>query len=404
MTRALKTIPAGDANEVLSALRDALSGNGPAILPCAGRAGGGAVSTDGAGGESDVSTDLPGGVPESVPQRVALVVETSGSTGRPKRVALSADALLASAAASASALDGPGQWLLALPAHYIAGINVLVRSLAAETTPVILPVGHFDPAAFAEAAQAMDTPLRFTSLVPAQLARLIAADSTLEALRRFDRILVGGQAVPVELLASALELGLNVTRTYGSSETSGGCVYDGVPIGNTRVRIVDGLVELAGSVLAEGYLDAELTATAFHQHDGVRWYRTNDTGELVDGLLRVTGRVDDVIVSGGVKASLSAIERVVRAFGGLADAVVVVRPSARWGAVPVVVSAGTGDQAVSLNELRAAATAALGQAAAPAALLWVGAIPTLASGKPDRLRLTALVAEPVHFESLDDRQ
>jgi O-succinylbenzoic acid--CoA ligase len=325
-----------------------------------------------------------------VDQRVALVVQTSGSTGAPKRVALSADALLASAAASDALLGGPGQWLLAVPAHYIAGINVLVRSLASQTEPAIMPPGSFTAERFVETAAELGAPLRFTSLVPAQLARLMAEDAALETLRRFDRILIGGQAAPVELLARALELGLNVTRTYGSSETSGGCVWDGVPIGNTEVRIVDGRVELAGSVLAEGYLDdPDRTDHAFHVEGGQRWYRTDDTGTLVDGVLSVTGRVDDVIVSGGEKVSLAEVERVVRALPGLEGAVVVAADHAEWGQVPVVVSTA----GIPLDGVRDAVAGALGRAAAPARIVVIESIPLLDSGKPDRLSITALAAQ-----------
>jgi O-succinylbenzoic acid--CoA ligase len=374
MPRTLVVVP-DDPGAVLAELREALAG-GPAILPLPE----GADRT---------------GLPREVAQNVALVVQTSGSTGAPKRVALSADALLASAAAADSALGGPGQWLLALPAHYIAGINVLVRSIAAETDPVVLSSGHFDPAAFVEAAATMDHPARYTSLVPAQLATLLgSADDSdpgdaLEILRRFDRILVGGQAMPPGLLAQALELGLNVTRTYGSSETSGGCVYDGVPVGSTRVRIVDGQIELGGPMLAEGYLgDEERTAAAFHADGSGRWYRTSDAGELVDGVLRVTGRLDDVIVSGGVKVSLAAVERVVRSLPGLADAVVVPRADARWGEVPVVVTT----ESASIGTLRTAVGDELGAAARPAELVLVETIPLLASGKPDRGALADRVA------------
>lgn len=374
--RALGAVVGGTSGEVLPALRAALAG-GPAIMPLP--------------HDADHA-----GIPREVPQRVAVVVQTSGSTGAPKRVALSADALLASAAASEGALGGPGQWLLALPAHYIAGINVLVRSITAETEPVMMPSGHFDPLVFAEAAATMEHPARYTSLVPAQLARLLGlgdvadldavAGDALEVLRRFDRILIGGQATPTGLLAQALELGLNVTRTYGSSETSGGCVYDGIPIGTTVVRVIDGEIQLGGPMLAEGYLgDEERTARAFDIEGGVRWYRTGDTGEIVDGVVRVTGRLDDTIVSGGVKVSLGAVERVVRSLPGLADAVVVRRADERWGEVPVVVTTASG----ALDEIREAVAAELGAAARPSDLVVVDAIPLLASGKPDRASLSA---------------
>jgi O-succinylbenzoic acid--CoA ligase len=347
-----------------AALRAALTAAGPAVF-----AGEGAT-----------------GLPAEVPDRVALVVQSSGSTARPKRVALSAEALLASAMASQSALGGPGQWLLALPQNYIAGIGVLVRSFVAETEPVVMHPDGFTAARFIAAAQQVDHPARFTSLVPAQLARLLDAPEALPVLRRFDRILVGGQATPAPLLERALAEGLRVTRTYGSSETAGGCVYDGVPIGSTRVRITD-QIEVSGPTLAEGYLDSALTETAFTLDETQRWYRTGDLGVITDGVLRVTGRLDDVIVSGGVKVSLGELERVLRSATRLTDAVVVAADDARWGQVPVVVATGR----MELDALRSIAIAALGVAAAPARLVTVDSIPLLASGKPDRLALRAAV-------------
>lgn len=385
--RGLSVVDSADALTVLDGLRSALGGDGAAILP---------------------SRGAPEGLPARVEQRIALVVDTSGSTGRPKRVALSADALLASAAASDSRLGGPGQWLLALPAHYIAGINVLVRSLASGTVPVVMSSDGFGAERFMRAAADLDAPRRFTSLVPAQLARLVAAarvsdssgsevdgaadrerrDVVLDTLRRFDRILVGGQAVPPRLLEACRDLGLAVTRTYGSSETAGGCVWDGIPIGDTEVRIVDGRVELSGSVLAERYLDdPERTAVAFHEVEGRRWYRTDDSGQVVDGTLRIDGRLDDVIVSGGVKVSLAEVELVVRELPGLEDAVVVAAEHPEWGQAPVVV----GTIAVDLGVVRDAVSARLGRPAAPARIVLIEAIPYLASGKPDRIALARLV-------------
>ena len=353
-------------NAVLSALRDALSGSGPAIFV----------------GE----TALP--LPAEVAKRVALVVETSGSTARPKRVALSSDALLASAAASASAIGGQGQWLLALPLHYIAGLNVLVRSIASGVEPVAVGGGSFDPLAFAAAAGSMaDGVSHFSALVPAQLSRILAAPPAAEAAAGFERILLGGQSAPPALLEAAERAGLRITTTYGSSETSGGCVYDGVPIGNTSVRISDGEVELSGAVLAEGYLDDdERTAAAFVNDAGTRWYRTGDAGEYTDGRLDITGRLDDVIISGGIKVSLADVERVARSIDGQSDAVVVRAPSDQWGEVPVIVTT----RPIALEDLRSIVHAALGPAASPSRVIVVDAIPLLRSGKPDRIGLERL--------------
>ena len=376
----LRQVSAPDVAALTAALRLALDG-GPAVWPVP--APGGRVGPVG-----------------EVDDGIALVVETSGSTDAPKRVLLSADALRASAAATHDALDGPGHWLLALPAHYIAGAQVLVRSIVARTTPVVLDSEHFDPAAFTAASARLD-PIapRYTSLVPAQLARLVEAargDAAIaEALREFDRILLGGQAAHPELVVAADTLGLRVTRTYGSSETAGGCVYDGRPLDGVGVRLADGLVELSGPMLADGYLgDPERTAAAFTTDpDGTRWYHTSDLGDLAhDGVLRIRGRADDVIVSGGVKVALGEVERAIRGVPGFAEAVAVRVPDPQWGERVAVVALRTDAAAASgaLMTLAAATDAArLPPAARPARLILAERMPLLASGKPDRRALEA---------------
>ncbi|MBW4032735.1 MAG: AMP-binding protein [Acidobacteria bacterium] len=330
-------------------------------------------------------------------RRIALVVETSGSTGRPKRVAISADALLANAAASESALGGPGQWVLALPTHYIAGLNVLARSLAAETEPVAVADGHFTAASFLDAVQRMTHPDRFTSLVPAQLATLLDDTHATAALAGFTAVLVGGQATPRAVLDRARDAGLRIRRSYGSSETSGGCVYDGVPIGTTTVRVVDGEVWLGGPSLADGYIgDPALTEERFVSDGGSRWFRTADGGTLAAGTLTVTGRRDDVLISGGVKVAVAAVERVLREQPGLTDAVVVAVPDQRWGEVPVAVTASPVDGAVTDRadaDAAAAVAAELGVAARPARIVHLEALPLLASGKVDRLGVRALLGD-----------
>lgn len=354
--RTLRAVAPGPG--VLPALRDALAGGQALFVGAA---------------------DLPA----TVDPRIALVVETSGSSGAPKRVALSADALVANAAASQAALGGPGQWLLALPTHYIAGLNVLTRSLAARTEPVAVEGEHFTAAAFLDAVGRMSSPDRFTSLVPAQLAALLDDPAATIALAGFRGVLVGGQAIPAPVGERARQAGIRVVRSYGSSETSGGCVYDGVPIGDTAVRIVDGDVQIGGPSIAEGYFgDPELTAARFVDDAGMRWFRTADAGTLEAGLLAITGRRDDVVISGGVKVSLGAIEALLHEHG-FEDAVVVRGADAKWGEVPVAFTASTADPTAAI----AAIEAALGPAGRPRLRLGSD-IPTLPSGKPDRVRLT----------------
>jgi len=374
MPRPLVATGTSDPSAVLRALEAALAG-GPALLPVA-----------------EGAPALPKAPPAEVRQAVALVVETSGSTGTGKRVALSSEALLAGAAAADAALGGPGRWVLALPTHYIAGLNVLTRSITAGTEPVVVAPGHFAAAAFTEAAERLVTgpaaPRRYTSLVPVQLARVLDDPDATRALAGFDAVLVGGQATPAPLRQRARDAGVRIVTTYGASETSGGCVYDGVPFGTVRTALVDDELHLAGPMLAEGYLDDDdRTASAFVERDGLRWYRTGDTATLSGGVVRVLGRLDDVVISGGEKVQLGAVERLVRGLPGQQSAVVVRRSAGEWGEVPVVVT----EQPLDLDTVRAHVGAALGRAARPADVVLVDRIPMLASGKPDRRAVQALV-------------
>lgn len=379
----LEPVVDDDPREILRGLRAALHGAGPAM-------GLGLVH------------DAPG----EVRAGTAVVVTTSGSTGIPKSVILSRDALTASALATFARI-GQGAWLLALPAAYVAGLQVLVRSIVAGREPAVL-AGTFTPQAFAAAAATMASTQRgeriptYTSLVPAQLTKLLdAADedrAVLAALRSFERILVGGQALPPATLERAQAVGVRIARTYGSTETSGGCVYDGRPLDGVGIAIVDGEVRLSGPTLADGYFgDPEMTDTVFlRDADGVRWYRTGDAGLLEDGVLRVRGRLDNVIVSGGINISLDRVERIVRSVPGLASAVVVGVPDATWGEASVVV-ASRGEalrrsESVQLAAARAAVESEIGPHARPSRLVLVDELAILPSGKPDREAIRRAVA------------
>ncbi|MDQ4215698.1 AMP-binding protein [Microbacterium sp. ASV81] len=339
------------------------------------------------------------GAQDRVPDGTAVVIATSGSTGVPKRVVLSAAALRASAAATAERI-GSGSWLLALPAGYVAGLQVVVRSVLAATTPAVLR-GSFRPEAFAELAAALPADgARLTSLVPAQLLALVERAeqdrAVRDALGVFDALLIGGQALPVPLRERAAALGARVVRTYGSSETAGGCVYDGVPLAGVRASTDEaGELRIGGPTLADGYLgDEALTADRFVADDGGRWYRTGDLGEVVDGVVRVTGRADNVIVSGGVNVSLDRVERAVRSVPGLEGAVVVPVPDERWGQGSAIVAPAAGiAESALLAAAREQVTGEVGAPARPGRILLVDALPMLSSGKPDR-RAIAELADP----------
>ncbi|MFE2184789.1 o-succinylbenzoate--CoA ligase [Streptomyces sp. NPDC059455] len=357
------------------ALAVAVEGNGETVLPVAA-----------AGGSPGFDTRGP------VPSGTAVVVGTSGSTSEPKGVLLAARALRASAEATHTRLGGPGRWLLALPAHHVAGVQVLVRSLLAGAEAVVHDLRQgFRPERFRSAG------CRYTALVPTQIRRLLDAGGPgLAALREFDAVLLGGAGTPEPLLARAREAGVRVVTTYGMTETAGGCVYDGVPLEGVRVRIgpppegaagpaAGGPIALGGPTLASGYLNRpELTARSF----GDGWFRTDDLGcRREDGSLQILGRADDVIVTGGVKVSPSVVEQVLREQPGVGDACVVGVDDPEWG--QIVVAAVTPREPGALGQtavgaLKGAVRERLGRAAAPKAIRVVEALPLRGVGKPDR--------------------
>lgn len=318
-----------------------------------------------------------------------LIVETSGSTEKPKRVALSAEALAASARATEAAL-GRGNWVLALPLTYIAGIMVGIRAILADTHLVDLRTDTFDAHDFTTAIAALPEGTWFTSLVPTQLSRVVqlgeTSESARDALRRFSAILVGGQAIPAGLVDRATALGVTVIRTYGSAETAGGVVYNGEPIGDTTLRIAaDGVLEISTASLFSGYVgDPDRTADVLRGS----WFRTSDVARIDNGLLVIEGRTDDIIVTGGVKVSLADIERVLTEKG--IDVVASWFPDSEWGQVPAVLS----ETALDLDMVRELVQSALGKAARPYRVTTVESIPRLPSGKPDRRTIQEIVSRP----------
>ncbi|MGD9958432.1 AMP-binding protein [Nocardioides sp.] len=297
-----------------------------------------------------------------------LLIETSGSSGVPKRVVLSREAVLASAEAALTRLGGPGRWVLALPPAYIAGVQVIVRSLLAGHEPVL---GLDEPAPG-------DGPL-YTSLVATQLHRLLETDPG--QLARFDTILLGGGPVDPELRGRAEAAGARVVATYGASETAGGCVYDGLPLDGVEVRIgSEARIALRGPMLFERYDDdPELTAQTLV--DG--WFLTSDLGSLDDGRLRVLGRIDDIVISGGIKVPTPAVAARLRQHAEVLDAAVVGVPDEEWGQRVVAFVVGP----LGLDAARDWVSAVHPRSWAPREVRRVDALPLLPNGKLDRQAL-----------------
>ena len=415
------------------------------------------------------------------PESIALVVGTSGSTGAPKQTALSVRALRASARATErffaeypsigvakpqrAGSEDPAQWLLALPAHYVAGAQVLARSVLAGTTPVVAASVtnrvSFTPEVFLNTAERLNCARRFISLVPTQVHKLLEAaeanpalgSEIYDALGQFTGIMLGGAPASASLLAAARELGLNVVTTYGSAETAGGCVYSGTALPGVRLRVIPedaglldsfvassaadagqngdsapghtkntGRVWLGGEHLASGYMgdNARTASHFFVDADGCRWYRTDDYGSLVppapntpeDGgapALSVLGRSDDVIITGGVKVSSHAVAAVLESHPAVREAAVAGVPDARWGAA--VIAAVTlrnlpghygADAAETARQLQQLCGARLGAAGVPKVVRIVPDFPATSTGKPDRLAIYSMLCK-AHAEQQTNR-
>ena len=352
-----------------------------------------------------------------VPPRTDLVLRTSGSTtGTGRLIAMSAAALVASARATHARLGGPGTWLLPLPAHHVAGLQILIRSLEAGTEPVVVDTSAgFSPAALAEALSSACRSTGaaacrlYVSLVPTQLVRVLQDPQARRALAGADAVLLGGAAADPALLTRARGAGVTVVTTYGMSETGGGCVYNGRPLEGVEVTIHApdaegaGRILISGPVLAEDYLQPPGCRSdddgGFHRSGTRRVLATSDRGRLhPDGRLEVLGRLDDVIITGGVKVEPRHVEEALTGIDGVAEACVVGLPDEQWGSTVVAaVVLEPGRQAGGPTRwygaaLREAARARLDGAHAPKRVVVLEALPLRPSGKVDRREVARLLA------------
>lgn len=382
-----------------------------------------------------------------VPPGTDLILRTSGSTtGTGRLVAMSAAALVASARATHTRLGGAGQWVLALPSHHVAGLQVLVRSILAARSPVVVDTTEgFVPEALADAVEravhdAAGAPV-YTSLVPTQLADVLASgdERPVRSLARAAGVLLGGAATDPDLLRRARDAGIRAVTTYGMSETAGGCVYDGVPLDGVTARLEGagpdgvGRIVLSGPMLAEGYVESDAApsrpvraeqirennagrcrfrtvgrdcgeadqaptsrrngptteagraAAAGSRRSRRRELVTADRGRIdADGRLEVLGRIDDLVITGGVKVDPRQVEEELAALPGVAQACVLGLPDARWGNVVVAVVVPAPGVSLDAEDLRVQARQRLGGVRAPKRVELVESLPLRGPGKIDR--------------------
>jgi O-succinylbenzoic acid--CoA ligase len=352
--------PAWSLSELMSRLAKALASDGPAI----------ALSPfDG----------------ESIPSRISLIVNTTGSSGNIKEVGLTSSSLLSSAKASNTFVGAKigDRWSLLLPLNHIAGINVLIRSLELGTIPLdCRNMSHESGGKYATA--------EFSAIVPTQLFRALHGDSELlEHLRGCRAVLVGGAKLSSELRNQAIASGIKIIETYGSTETTGGCIYDGQPLDGVEIEVsAEGLLRIRGAVLAHSYLNT--TEPLVDDHG---WYTTSDLAHFEDEKLVIDGRSDDIFISGGENLSLSLVESVISEnFPSLEYAAVTI-PDAQWGQIlccALVNSEVSNHSEIELG-IQEALTNAIGEIAKVKRFLYIDELPLMGIGKVDRAELQSLM-------------
>ena len=329
--------------------------------------------------------------------RTLAILMTSGTTGHPKGVVLSRRAFIASARASERNLPlGPGdRWLLGLPIAHVGGLSILTRCLlgrAAAVVPRETAAGQrLDPAALARTIDEHGVTL--VSLVPTQLEWLVAKDPPWRPPSHLRAVLLGGAAARPSLLARAADLGVPVLTTYGLTEACSqvttqiagtvnrGELGSGAPLAGVELRIKDGVIEVRGPTLFDGYLPAP--ASSPFSPDG--WFATNDLGRIDGaGNLHVVGRRSDLVITGGENVHPAEVEAVVERCSGVRAACAFGVPDDTWGEVVAVAVVPDRDGPPSLAALAAFVDEHLGRHRRPRLVAVVDELATTPAGKLDR--------------------
>jgi O-succinylbenzoic acid--CoA ligase len=341
--RILRVSPAWEIPHLVGEIAAALVGDGPTL------------------GFGEISS-------AHAPDSAAVVIGTSGSTGATKEVALTSGALISSARASNKYLGAKSgeTWSLLLPLTHIAAVNVVIRALELKTIPIDLRNvdGEYLVA-------------DYTAIVPTQLFRALNGDQRLlDHLKSAKAVLVGGAALSKSLRKQAELAGIKIVTTYGMTETSGGCVYDGEVLDGVEIEIRNQKIYIRGPILA----------ASIQLIDG--WFETNDLGEFGNDRLVVLGRSDDVIISGGENLSLDAVENSLSlAFPNVQCAAFAV-DDPQWGQTLQLAVVGS----ISSELITAHLERDLGSFAKPKGIHYMSSLPLLGIGKVDRKSLAKGVA------------
>jgi len=344
----------------------------------------------------------PGGaLPTPCSGRPLAVMFTSGSTGAPRAVELSREAFVASARASEQRLGwrDDDRWLCVLPLAHVGGLSILIRCLVGRRTVVLLE--RFDSGAVTEVIER--TAVTLASLVPTMLSRLLAHDSAWGGSSALRAVLLGGAPAPDALWTEGLGRGLPLLETWGMTETCsqvataipGASPRSPVPLPGWSVRRRGGRLEVKGPALMTRYLEHGHEVFPFSA-DG--WFPTGDLGSVnPDGSVTISGRADEMIITGGENVSPFEVERVLESVPGVGRAVVVGIPDPEWGEIVAAAlepaedghpefATGPAPAPVSdvMRRLESIIQQELATCQRPRSIVWVPRLPETAAGKIDR--------------------
>jgi malonyl-CoA/methylmalonyl-CoA synthetase len=365
------------------------------------------IDDDGPNGtRAAIATEVAGADPPIPSSAIAHLSFTSGTTGRPKAVPLTHSNVLASARAVMLAWRWSADDVLvhALPLQHAHGLTAVHLSLVGGSRSIVLP--EFEPRTWCEAVAAHRATVVFC--VPTMYDRLLAWDGLATADLSSLRLATSGSAPLAPSLSDAVAatLGQRPLERYGLTEAGFvlSNLYEhreagrvGYPLPGIEVGIVDhagqpvadntdGEIIVRGPQVFAGYGPAAEDTSAFLPGG---WFRTGDLGRRSSpsAAIAITGRLKELIISGGMNVSPREVELVLESQPGVREAAVVGRPSPRWGeeVCAFLVTNGTVDIAAIDRSIRSA----LAAHKRPKRYAVIESLPRNAMGKLDRSRLPA---------------
>lgn len=357
--------------------------------------------------------------PEADPERVGTIISTSGSTGPPKGVCLTLANHLRAADSSRRNLDNTAadRWLVNMPFYHIGGLAILFRAATSGLSMVIHD--HFDAERTIDAIG--HQAITHLSVVENTLRRLLDAWESRPGPSKLRAVLAGGGPVDVELLRRARMLGIPVLPTYGLTEASSQVatlhpdapvaklMTAGRPLPQCEVEIrnpegdiappeTEGEIAIRGPMVATKYWSRSGETTA-RAPDG--WLATHDIGVLdTDGYLTISGRMDDMIISGGEKVFPAEVENALSHIPGIRRAVVLGIADPRWGQAPVAMIEIEGS-ALDHAAMIALLNNRLAHYKIPRTFIPVPSIPLTDNGKIDRRRARELYRQLAPNQQFD---